>query len=101
MAKPIIIDEIQSWNNKEIWKNLDRILNSGNKRYNKELIAKVIDVIVDGKPLPAKYNQHKLKGKFKDCWECHITPDWLLIWQQKEKELILILTDTGTHSDLF
>ena len=34
-------------------------------------------------------------------WECHITPDWLLIWEQNNKELILLLVDTGSHSDLF
>ena len=35
------------------------------------------------------------------CWECHITSDWLLIWQQDDKQLRLILVDTGSHSDLF
>jgi mRNA interferase YafQ len=69
--------------------------------YNKKLLAEVIEIISCGIPLPAKYNAHKLKGKYKGCWECHISPDWLLIWQQRDKELILILTDTGTHSDLY
>ena len=51
--------------------------------------------------LPEKYLPHKLQGKYKGCWECHITPDWLMIWKQFDKELQLILVDTGTHSDLF
>lgn len=51
--------------------------------------------------LPAKYNPHKLSGNYVDCWECHIKPDWLLIWKQNNEELILLFTNTGTHSDLF
>lgn len=54
----------------------------------------------DGK-LPNKYKPHKLSGNFSECWECHIKPDWLLIWQQFDDELILLLLNTGTHSDLF
>lgn len=51
--------------------------------------------------LPVNYKPHKLKGKYSNCWECHIQPDWLLVWQQNDKELILLFTNTGTHSDLF
>jgi len=51
--------------------------------------------------LPEKYLPHKLQGKYKGCWECHINPDWLMIWKQFDKELQLILVDTGSHSDLF
>lgn len=40
-------------------------------------------------------------GNFKNFWKCHIKPDWLLIWQQDDKELILLFIDTGTLSDLF
>lgn len=61
----------------------------------------VLDMLVKNGTLPAKYRQHKLSGKFAGCWECHIQPDWLLIWQQNDTELILILLDTGTHADLF
>lgn len=45
------------------------------------LIQHVIIAIVSNKPLPAKHNAHKLSGEFLDCWECHILPDWLLIWR--------------------
>lgn len=40
-------------------------------------------------------------GNYKECWECHLVLDWLLVWKQNDKELILIMVDTGTHSDLF
>jgi len=51
--------------------------------------------------LPAEYRPHKLHGDRKGQWECHIQPDWLLIWEQHETELILIMLNTGTHSDIF
>ena len=49
--------------------------------------------------LPEKYYLHKLSGKYKDYWECHIEPDWLLIYYLDDK--VLRLERTGTHSDLF
>lgn len=51
--------------------------------------------------LPPQYRPHKLSGNYEGCWECHIQPDWLLIWEQNDTELVLLLIDTGTHSDLF
>ena len=51
--------------------------------------------------VPAKNKPHKLTGSYKGFWECHIQPDWLLIWFQNDKEKIIELTRTGTHSDLF
>ena len=86
---------------KKFHKNLDKLLNSGNKIYDKKLIEDVVDILANGDRLPARYKAHKLKGNLQNCWECHITSDWLLIWQQNDTELILILTDTGTHSDIF
>ena len=71
------------------------------RNYNLILLKDVIDILaLDGK-LPAKYKPHKLTGNFKNCWECHIKPDWLLIWQQDDTELTLLFLNTGTHSDLF
>ena len=69
--------------------------------YNLALLEEVLLILEIKGKLPAKYNPHKLTGTFKNCWECHITPDWLLIWQQNDKELVLLFLDTGTHSDLF
>ena len=54
-----------------------------------------------GEELEAKYRDHKLAGNYAGCRECHITPDWLLIYERFEDELILYLTRTGTHSDVF
>ena len=61
----------------------------------------VLDILQEKGILPPKYRQHKLTGKYTGCWECHIQPDWLLIWKQDDYRLQLILVDTGSHSDLF
>ena len=69
--------------------------------YNIDLLATVVDTIAMGNNLPEKYKDHSLSGNYKGCRECHITPDWLLIYELTDYELILYLTRTGTHSDLF
>jgi mRNA interferase YafQ len=51
--------------------------------------------------VPSNLKLHLLKGNFKGFWECHIQPDWFLIWQQGETVKLISLTRTGTHSDLF
>ena len=79
-------------------KGLKRCIKRG---YNEDLIKEVIKILADGKRLPANYNDHKLHGKYKDYRECHIENDWLLIYKIEDDKLILTLTDTGTHSDLF
>ena len=43
----------------------------------------------------------KLSGQYAGKWECHILPDWLLIWEQHDDELVLIMTNTGSHNDVF
>lgn len=65
------------------------------------LLKKAIDLLQNHGTLPQEYRPHKLTGKYAGLWECHIQPDWLLVWKQDEEELILIMTDTGTHADLF
>lgn len=67
----------------------------------REDIGKVLSILERDGKLPVQYRPHKLTGDYKGCWECHIKADWLLVWQQNDTELILLLTDTGTHSDLF
>jgi mRNA interferase YafQ len=69
--------------------------------YKEQLIQNIIILLVKGTLLPAKNKPHKLAGDYKDCWECHIQPDWLLIWQINSDTNTLILIRTGTHSDLF
>lgn len=69
--------------------------------YNISLLTEVVDKLSKGDPLPEKNKDHLLSGNYSGCRECHITPDWLLIYEISNKELILYLTRTGTHSDLF
>lgn len=77
-------------------------LKLANKRgYNLSLLSEVVDMLASGEPLPLKYKDHSLIGDYAGCRECHITPDWLLIYEIEEEEIILYLTRTGTHSDLF
>jgi mRNA interferase YafQ len=64
-----------------------------------EKIKDVMNDLINEKPLDRKHRNHKLKVDFVGYWECHITPDWLLIYK-KDKEKIYFAR-TGTHSDLF
>jgi len=69
--------------------------------YDTRLLEEVLDLLSAEQPLPPKYLDHALKGDYIGHRECHITPDWLLVYKVKDNELILELTRTGTHSDLF
>jgi mRNA interferase YafQ len=69
--------------------------------YNVELMHHVISLLCRDGVLPSEYRPHKLSGKYEGLWECHIQPDWLLVWNQNDTELTLLFTDTGTHADLF
>lgn len=65
------------------------------------LLEDIIDKLSKGIPLPEKNRDHELKGDFKGFRECHIQPNWLLIYLIENDVLTLTLVDTGTHSDLF
>lgn len=69
--------------------------------YDINLLADVIKLLAAGSPLPGKNKDHALTGNWVNYRECHITPDWLLIYKVEEDILVLTLTRTGTHSDLF
>ena len=69
--------------------------------YRIDLLETVVELLATGRALPEKYKDHVLSGEYGGCRECHITPDWLLVYQIRENELILFLSRTGTHSDLF
>lgn len=69
--------------------------------YDIRLLEEVISMLAEQKRLPEKYRDHALLGEFASCRECHITPDWLLIYKVSNEELVLYLTRTGAHSDLF
>lgn len=64
-------------------------------------LRNVIKLLEQGRELPAKYRAHKLSGQYANAWECHIEPNWLLLWEQDDTRLILLLVDTGSHSDIF
>ena len=83
-------------------KKFQRDLKLAQKRgYDISKLTAVIKKLSDGETLPAEYKDHLLKGEYNGCRECHIQPDWLLIYKINESELILYLTRTGTHSDVF
>ncbi|MDY6248399.1 MAG: type II toxin-antitoxin system YafQ family toxin [Prevotella sp.] len=64
-------------------------------------LTDVIDMLQEGKILPLKYRDHLLTGNYKGFRECHINPDWLLIYKKKEAIKVVSLYRTGSHSDLF
>lgn len=63
----------------------------------------VLIVLANGERLDEKYRDHKLinDNHYKDCRECHIEPDWLLVYKYNENELILFMVGTGSHSEIF
>ena len=82
----------------EFKRSLKRCLKRG---YDENLLKKVLHILVEEGHLPKEYNPHILHGNYEGYWECHITSDWLLVWIQDDFELTLLMTNTGTHSDLF
>ncbi|GHV59160.1 hypothetical protein FACS1894103_2000 [Campylobacterota bacterium] len=79
-------------------KGLARCIKRG---YDRTLLDTVIALLQNGEKLPAKYKDHALKGNKDGLRDCHIKPDWVLIYKIKNDELVLVLLETGTHSDLF
>lgn len=69
--------------------------------YDVKLLEEVLNLLIQEKALPQKYLDHPLTGNYAGHRECHITPDWLLVYKIEKDILILSLTRTGTHSDLF
>ncbi len=61
----------------------------------------IVRKLLNGETLDPKQSDHMLQGDRKGQWECHIQSDWLLIWEQHDQELILVMLNTGSHSDLF
>ena len=79
-------------------KDLKAVMKRG---YNMKLMDEVVTMLSNGEKLPEKNKDHALVGNYVGKRECHITPDWLLIYEIDNGELILYLTRTGSHSDLF
>ena len=72
------------------------------KKQNRNIdeLESVVRKLSYGEKLEPKFKDHKLTGNYEGCRECHINPDWLLIYRIYEDQLILVLTRTGTHSEL-
>lgn len=79
-------------------KDVKRIKKRG---YDISLLTDVLKKLSTGEPLPEKNKDHSLSGNFEGCRECHIAPDWLLIYKISQNSIYLYLTRTGTYSDLF
>lgn len=65
------------------------------------MLVDILDRLAHGEVLPPKNKDHQLSGSWQGFRECHIEPDWLLIYRIDNSELILFATSTGSHSDLF
>ena len=83
---------------KRFEKNISRCIKRG---YDIELFKEIAVLLVEEMPLPPKCKVHKLIGEFANHWECHIKPDWLLIYRYDDVNKKVIFEDTGSHSDLF
>lgn len=64
-------------------------------------LEEAVKILAENGSLPPHYRPHKLSSKFNFAWECHIEPDWLLVWMQDDGNLTLLFINTGTHSDIF
>lgn len=71
----------------------------GKRGKDTDKLRNVIAKLIAGEPLDRLNKPHRLLGDWSPCWECHIEPDWLLVWDEDEESVTLIRT--GTHSDLF
>lgn len=79
-------------------KDFKRIKKRG---YDISRLEKIVELLANEVPLPEQFKDHNLSGNYNDFRECHIAPDWLLIYQVNNNELVLVLSRTGLHSDLF
>jgi mRNA interferase YafQ len=82
---------------RQFQRDVKRIQRAGNK--DMEKLKRVVRALIDAKSLDKSYLDHPLKGDFKDRRECHIAPDWLLVYKLDKKEIVF--ERTGSHSELF
>lgn len=69
--------------------------------WNIDKLLDVIDILKEGRELPPEHKDHPLHGDYEGHCDCHIEPDWILIYFKSESTLVLSMTRTGTHSDVF
>ena len=112
MCRTVVCTVLKVWMIcfKKFWENENQILYT--RRFQKSLkkcqkrgfdlerLRKVLSQLEMGN-LSSEYHPHNLSGRLANVWECHVSPDWLLLWEQNEEDLILLMIDTGTHSDVF
>lgn len=67
---------------------------------NIDILHQTIEMLAKGQELPEQYKDHELSGNFKGKRECHLQPDWLLMYQYNKNELVLLLIRTGSHSEI-
>jgi mRNA interferase YafQ len=79
-------------------KDFKRIKKRG---YDISRLEKIVELLANEVSLPEQFKDHNLSGNYNGFRECHIAPDWLLIYQVNNNELVLVLSRTGSHSDLF
>lgn len=79
-------------------KDFKRIKKRG---YDISRLEKIVELLANEVPLPEQFKDHNLSGNYNGFRECRIAPDWLLIYQVNNNELVLVLSRTGSHSDLF
>lgn len=68
---------------------------------NLDKLFEVVNILADGGSLDARYRDHELSGNYKGTRECHVEPDWLLVYEIRDEVLVLMLYRLGTHSELF
>lgn len=79
-------------------KDYKRLMKRG---YDMDRLLDVVDMLREGGELPAQYKDHPLHGDYEGHRDCHIDSDWVLIYFKNATTLVLSLTRTGTHSDVF
>ena len=84
---------------KQFKKDFKRLMRSG--RYDMKKLENTLELLVKNVALPARYENHALKGRLYGSFECHIEPDWLLIYLKIDGIMVLYLMRTGSHSELF
>jgi mRNA interferase YafQ len=81
------------------FKKDNKLMKKQNKDMNK--LIEVMNLLINEQPLLPKHENHPLQGNYKNWWECHIEPDWLLIYRIDKLNQQVIFNRTGSHSDLF
>lgn len=71
------------------------------RNFDENRLNDIIQLLLEGSKLPKKYKEHRLKGVYHGMYECHVAPDWLLIYLKEKRIKLITLIRTGTHSDLF